>query len=180
MVILTLLILRLKYCNKLLQYLCLPPWANVIKLFIWVIYCHFMVFTAMIMFHNTGWQQYHGTAVNTTVKSFVTLAPGRQWQRKNNEFHDFSSRVPELSEEKFQKMKDFAGLLFKPCIHQGILTEGEGMLPTCPNQFSLAAFHWENFLHLFVPKQPSYRGVTNTSLSFIGTKQKGKTDDKLG
>ena len=47
MVILTLLILGLKNCSKFPQYLCLPPWANVIKLFIRVIYCHSMVFTAI-------------------------------------------------------------------------------------------------------------------------------------
>jgi hypothetical protein len=52
-VILTLLILGLKYCGRLLPYLYLPPWANVIKLFIGVIYCHYMVFNAIMMFYNT-------------------------------------------------------------------------------------------------------------------------------
>jgi hypothetical protein len=54
MVILTLLILWLKYSGKLRQYLCSPPWATVIKLFIRVIYCHSMVFTVIAMFYNTG------------------------------------------------------------------------------------------------------------------------------
>jgi hypothetical protein len=53
MVILTLLILGLKYCCKLLRYLSLPPWVNVIKHFIRVIYCHSMVFTAILMFYIT-------------------------------------------------------------------------------------------------------------------------------
>ncbi len=79
-------------------------------------------------------------SVNYARKLFYNIG---SWSSvtKKKDFHDFSSRVPELSEEKLQKMKDFAGLLFKPCIHQEILTEGEGMLPTCPNQFILAAFH---------------------------------------
>jgi len=54
MVILTLIILGLKYCGKLLWYLYLSPWSNVIKFFIRVIYCHSMVFTAILMFYNTG------------------------------------------------------------------------------------------------------------------------------
>ncbi len=34
-----------------------------------------MVFTAILMFYNTRWQQYHGMAVNCHGKSFITLAP---------------------------------------------------------------------------------------------------------
>jgi hypothetical protein len=71
MVILTLIILGLKYY----YYLCLPPWDNVIKLFIRVIYCHSMVFTAILMFYNTGWQQYHGMAVNYHGKKFYEIGP---------------------------------------------------------------------------------------------------------
>ena len=74
MVILTLLFQRLKYFGRLLQYLCLPPWPNVIKLFIRVIYCHSMVFTVIIMFHNTGWQQYHGMVVNYHGSKFYNIS----------------------------------------------------------------------------------------------------------
>jgi hypothetical protein len=79
-------------------------------------------------------------SVNYGRKLFHNIGSGSSVTKKKD-FHDFSSRVPELSEEKFQKMKDFAGLLLKPCIHQGILSKGEGMLPSCPKHFSLAAFH---------------------------------------
>jgi len=75
MVILTLLILGLKYCSKLPQYLCLPPWANVVKLFIRVIYCHSIVFTAILMLYNTEWQYNHGMAVNYRGKKFYNIGP---------------------------------------------------------------------------------------------------------
>ncbi len=75
MVILTLPILGLKYCSKLLWYLCLPPWANVIKLFIRVIYCHSMVFTAIVMFYNTEWWYNHGMAVNYCGQKFYNIGP---------------------------------------------------------------------------------------------------------
>ncbi len=75
MVILTLLILGLKYWGKLLQYLCLPPLANVIKLFIRVIYSRSMVFTKIMMFYNTGWQQYHQMGVNYQGKKFYNIGP---------------------------------------------------------------------------------------------------------
>jgi hypothetical protein len=42
-----------------------------------------VVFTATLMFYNTGLQQYHGMAVNWHGKCFITLAPGgRKWQLK--------------------------------------------------------------------------------------------------
>ncbi len=78
MVILTLPILGFKHYGKLPWYLRLPPWANIIKHFIQVIYCHSMVFTAIIMFYNTGWQQYHGIAVNYHGKKFYNIGP--KWQ----------------------------------------------------------------------------------------------------
>jgi hypothetical protein len=70
MVILTRLILGLKYCGKLSRYLCLPPWAHVIKLFIRVIYCHSTVFTAILMIYNTERWYDHGMAVNYCGKKF--------------------------------------------------------------------------------------------------------------
>ncbi len=75
MVILTLLILGLKYFGKLLWYLCLPPLANVIKLFITVIYRHSMVFTAILMFYNTERQYDHGIAVNYCSEKFYNIGP---------------------------------------------------------------------------------------------------------
>ncbi len=74
-VILTLLILGLKCCGRLLPYLYLPPWANVIKLFIGVFYCHYMVFNAIMMFYNTQWQQYHGMTANYQGKKFHNIGP---------------------------------------------------------------------------------------------------------
>ncbi len=76
------LILGLKYCGKLPQYLCLPPWANVIKLFSSVIYWHSMVFTAIIIFYNTRWQQYHGMAVNYHSKKFHNIGSSCQNHHK--------------------------------------------------------------------------------------------------
>ncbi len=81
MVILTLLIKGLKYSGKLLQYLCLSPWANVRKLFIRVTYCHSMVCTAILVFYNTGWQQYHGMAVNYHGKKFNNINPSCQFHK---------------------------------------------------------------------------------------------------
>ncbi len=75
MVIFTLLILGLKYWGKLPLYLCLPHWANVLKLFNKVIYSHSMVFTAIMMFYNIGWQQYHQMGVNYHGKKFYNISP---------------------------------------------------------------------------------------------------------
>ncbi len=82
MVILTVLILGLKYCchGNLPHYFIsdkdvLSRWIlrpNVIKLFTAVIYCHSMVFTVIIMFYNAESRYGHGMAV----KSFITLDPG--------------------------------------------------------------------------------------------------------
>jgi hypothetical protein len=46
------------------QYSDLPPWKNVINLIAMVIYCHFMVITVAIMFHNIEYWSNHGIAVN--------------------------------------------------------------------------------------------------------------------
>jgi hypothetical protein len=91
MVILTLLILGLKYCGKLPRYLCLPPWVNVIKLLIKVIYSHSMVFTAILMFYNTGWQQYHRMGVNYHGKKFYNIGPWWLKHRQQVKGHWFKS-----------------------------------------------------------------------------------------
>ncbi len=75
MVILTLLILGLKYCGKLPRYLCLPPWANVLKLFVKVIYSHSTVITKVMLLYNTEWQYDHGMAVNYRSKKFYNIGP---------------------------------------------------------------------------------------------------------
>jgi hypothetical protein len=90
MVILTLLLLGLKYCVKLPPYLSLPLWGNVIKLFIAVIYCHSMAITMVILFYNTECHQHHIMVINYTGKFFITLAPGLY------EWH-CSSKVPTSS-----------------------------------------------------------------------------------
>jgi hypothetical protein len=81
MVILTLLFLGLKYFGKIPQYLCLPPWADVIKLFIRVIYCHSMVFTMILAFLNTGYQQCHEMVVNYNGKKFYNISPWCQFYK---------------------------------------------------------------------------------------------------
>jgi hypothetical protein len=73
MVIISPRILGLKYFSKLMRFLCLPAWANVIKLFIRVIYCHSMVFTAILMFYNTELQYNHGMVVNYRGKMFYNI-----------------------------------------------------------------------------------------------------------
>ncbi len=83
MVILTLLILGLKYCGKLPRYFIGDKdvlshwiWPNVIKLFTAIIYCHSMVFTVIIiMFYNTEWRYDHGMAVNYCGKRFYNIGP---------------------------------------------------------------------------------------------------------
>ncbi len=74
-VFLTMLFLGLKYHGKLLCYLSLPPWANVIKLFTMVILCHSVVNTTIILFYNTEWQQNHGMAMNYHSIKFYNIGP---------------------------------------------------------------------------------------------------------
>ncbi len=85
MVILTLLILVLKYCYRgnLPRYFIsdkdvLSRWIlgpMIYKLFTMVIYCHSMVFTIIIMFYNTEWQYDHGMVVNYRGKKFYNIGP---------------------------------------------------------------------------------------------------------
>ncbi len=85
MVILTVVILGLKYCYRgnLPRYIIsdkdvLSRWIlrpNVIKLFTAVIYCHSMVFTVIIMFYNTESRYGHGMAVNYRGKKFYNIGP---------------------------------------------------------------------------------------------------------
>ncbi len=72
----------LKYCGKLPQHF-LPPWVDVIKLFIGVMYCHFVVFIMILMFYNTGWHQYHGMIVNNHGKKFDEIDPRGQFYKNN-------------------------------------------------------------------------------------------------
>jgi hypothetical protein len=53
----------------------LLPWPNVIKLFIRVIYCHSMVFTAILILYNTERWYNHGMAVNYHGKKFYNIGP---------------------------------------------------------------------------------------------------------
>ncbi len=86
-----------------------------LSLFTTVIYIHSMVFTAVMMFYNTGWQQYHQMGVNyhgkklywiriTAVKSFTVQDAANEAMEKvtslNNPWGPFASlsllSIPQL------------------------------------------------------------------------------------
>jgi hypothetical protein len=48
---------------------------QVIKLFTMVISYHSMAITVVILFYNTGWQQYHGKTVNYNGRKFYNFGP---------------------------------------------------------------------------------------------------------